>query len=305
MYIIEFYGESLLAFMVHRSISRIAPVWLAAAAGVGCLPPTIPRRQRTSSVGVGGARDPSATTGATITHRFTASAYIWRFPDRVEIDMMRTGLLPLLAGALFFGLAAGAPAQSGGATKSGDSRFMQQAASAGVAEVQLAQLALTKSENDAVKALAQRILDDHTKANAQLKTIADSEQVALPAPDDAARDEAARLRALDGSAFDQAWAKTMVGDHEKAVKLFSDEAAASGDSRLRQFAQATLPALRAHLQSAKRLTAVADARDKAMEHAATMDGAPAHQSPTKPASADETPLNAPPSSVPAAATSTH
>lgn len=182
---------------------------------------------------------------------------------------------------------------------------MQQAASAGVAEVQLGQLALTKSENDAVKALAQRIVDDHTKANAQLKTIADSEQVALATPDDAARDEAARLRALDGSAFDQAWAKTMVGDHEKAVKLFSDEAAASGDSRLRQFAQATLPALRAHLQSAKQLTAVSDARDKAMEHATTMDGAPAHQSPTKPASADETPLNASPSSVPAAATSTH
>ncbi|EIL89443.1 lipoprotein [Rhodanobacter fulvus Jip2] len=97
----------------------------------------------------------------------------------------------------------------------------------------------------------------------------------------------------------------MVDDHEKAVKLFSAEAAASGDSRLRQFAQATLPALRAHLQSAKQLTAVSDARDKAMEHATTMDGAPAHQSPTKPASADETPLNAPPSSVPAAATRTH
>ncbi|EIL89442.1 outer membrane protein [Rhodanobacter fulvus Jip2] len=81
---------------------------------------------------------------------------------------------------------------------------MQQAASAGVAEVQLGQLALTKSDNDAVKALAQRIVDDHTKANAQLKTIADSEQIALATPADAARDEAARLRALDGSAFDQA-----------------------------------------------------------------------------------------------------
>jgi putative membrane protein len=252
-----------------------------------------------------GCADLPATGGATITHRFTASAYICRFPDRVEVDMRHAGLLPRLAGALLLGLAGGALAQSGGATKSGDPHFMQQAASAGVAEVQLGQLALTKSDNDAVKALAQRIVDDHTKANAQLKTIADSEQIALPAPADAARDEAARLRALDGSAFDQAWAKTMVGDHEKAVKLFSDEAAASGDSRLRQFAQATLPTLRAHLQSAKQLTAVYDARDKAMEHATTMDGAPAHQSPTKPASADETPLNAPPSSLPATATSTH
>ena len=90
------------------------------------------------------------------------------------------------------------------------SHFMQQAASAGVAEVQLGQLALTRSDNDAVKALAQRIVDDH----------------------------------------------------EKAVKLFSAEAAASGDSRLRQFVQATLPALRAHLQSAKQLTAVSDARTR-------------------------------------------
>jgi putative membrane protein len=225
--------------------------------------------------------------------------------DPVEIDMIRIRGLPLLAAVLLSGLAAGALAQSGGATKGDDLHFMQQAASAGIAEVQLGQLALTKSDDDAVKALAQRIVDDHTKANAQLKTIADSEQIALPAPTDAARDQAARLRALDGSAFDQAWARTMVSDHEKAVKLFSDEAAASGDSRLRQFAQATLPALRAHLQSAKQLTAVADARDQALKHAAAMDGAPTHQSPTKPASPDETPLNAPPSSLPAAATSTH
>ncbi|MGN6329611.1 MAG: DUF4142 domain-containing protein [Rhodanobacter sp.] len=214
--------------------------------------------------------------------------------------MKRMRWLTPLAAVLLSGLATAAPTLPGG-----DAHFMQQAASAGVAEVQLGQLALTKSDNDAVKALAQRIVDDHTRANAQLKTIADSEQIALPAPADAARDEAARLRALDGSAFDQAWAKTMVGDHEKAVKLFSNEAAASGDSRLRQFAQATLPALRAHLQSAKQLTAISDARDKAMEHAATLDGAPAHQSPTKPSSAGETPLNAPPSSLPAAPTSTH
>lgn len=219
--------------------------------------------------------------------------------------MMRTGLLPLLAGVLFLGLAAGALAQSDSASESADAHFMQQAANASVAEVQLGQLALTKSDNEAVKALAQRIVDDHTKANAQLKAIADSEQITLASPGDAARDEAARLRALDGSAFDQAWAKAMVGDHEKAVKLFSDEAAAAGDSRLHQFAQATLPTLRAHLQSAKKLTAVSDARDKAMEHAAAMDGAPAHQSPTRPASAAETPLNAPPSSMPASAASTH
>jgi putative membrane protein len=240
---------------------------------------------------------------AAITPRFTASAYSWRFPDRVEVDMRRAGWLPLWAGVLLWGLAAGAPAQPDGATKDGDQHFMQQAASAGVAEVQLGQLALTKSDSGAVKALAQRIVDDHTRANAQLKAIADSEQITLAAYGDAARDEAARLRALDGSAFDQAWAKAMVDDHEKAVKLFSDEAAASGDTRLRQFAQATLPALRAHLASAKQLTAVADARDKAMKHAAALDGAPAHQSPTKPAGANETPLNAPPSSVPATATS--
>jgi putative membrane protein len=92
--------------------------------------------------------------------------------DPVEIDMMRIRGLPLLAAVLLSGLAAGALAQSGGATKGDDLHFMQQAASAGIAEVQLGQLALTKSDDDAVKALAQRIVDDHTKANAQLKTIA-------------------------------------------------------------------------------------------------------------------------------------
>lgn len=217
--------------------------------------------------------------------------------------MIRIRILPLLAGALLFGFAASALAQADAAktTSDTDRTFMRQAAGAGIAEVQMGQLALTKSDNDAVKALAQRIVDDHAKANAQLKTLAGSRQVSLPAqPAADAQQEAARLRALDGRAFDQAWAKAMVGDHQKAVKLFRTESRAGGDDALRQFASSTLPVLQAHLQSAQHLMAVPAARDQAMEHAMSMDPTPAPPSPTKPAASADTPLNAPPSSLPAA-----
>lgn len=219
--------------------------------------------------------------------------------------MIRIRIFPLLAGALLFGLAASAVAQADAAKANSARTFMQQAAGAGVAEIQMGQLALTKSDNDDVKALAQRIVDDHTQANAQLKAIADRGRVALAAqPDAEAQRQAVRLRALDGSAFDQAWARAMVDDHEKALKLFRTEATRPADGDLRDFASATVPTLEAHLQAAQKLTALPSARDQAMKDALSTGAAPpAHQSPTKPATSADTPLNAPPSSLPATSAS--
>jgi putative membrane protein len=50
--------------------------------------------------------------------------------------------------------------------------FVDKAAAGGMFEVQVAQLALQKSQSSTVKSFAQRMVDDHTKVNDQLKQIA-------------------------------------------------------------------------------------------------------------------------------------
>lgn len=178
-----------------------------------------------------------------------------------------------------------------------DSSFLQHAAADGLAEVQMGQMALDRSSNAQVRQLAQHIVDDHTKANDQLKTLARNNQVTLPTTVTSdTQKETGNLQAKSGTAFDQAWSKAMIKDHQAAVKLFTQESTQTKDPDLRQFAQATLPTLHTHLQQAQKLAAVPDARDKAMDQATKSMAndpmsnmpattAPAVAPPTEPASA--------------------
>jgi putative membrane protein len=135
-----------------------------------------------------------------------------------------------------------------------DSMFMTHAAADGMAEVQMGQMALQKTSDPKVKQLAQRIVDDHTAANGKLRALAQQKQVTLPtAPMKDAQDKAATMNSMDSAKFDQAWAAAMVDDHQKAVKMFSDETTQTQDADVRTFAQATLPTLKSHLQMAQQL----------------------------------------------------
>lgn len=135
-----------------------------------------------------------------------------------------------------------------------DAMFMREAAAASLAEIQAGQIALDKGTSAQVKQLAQRIIDDHTKANDQLMSIAQRKQVTLPtAPMPMQKQEAAHLNTLSGASFDQAYAQAMVKDHRKAIKLFGMESQNGSDADLKQFASTTLPALKQHLQMAEQI----------------------------------------------------
>ncbi|KQZ71187.1 hypothetical protein ASD55_13040 [Rhodanobacter sp. Root561] len=205
--------------------------------------------------------------------------------------MLMRPFMRAAAGLLLCGLAFAACAQSGRdktplGANAADSKFMTSAASDGMAEVAMGQLALEKSSQASVKQLAQRIVDDHTMANDKLRALAQAKQVALPAaPGDEAQQSASAMKALDAKKFDKAWAATMVKDHQKAVALFTAEAGRTQDPEVRAFAQATLPTLKTHLELARQLQDQLDmpaARDDAMSHRAAMDASFDH---TRPAGA--------------------
>src|SRR5581483_10268084 len=102
-----------------------------------------------------------------------------------------------------------------------DRQFVKKAAEGGLAEVQLGQLATEKAASPEVKQFGQRMVDDHTKANEQLKQVASDEGVTIPdklsAKDAATK---ARLEKLSGKAFDHAYMRDMVMDHTKDVSDF-------------------------------------------------------------------------------------
>jgi len=132
--------------------------------------------------------------------------------------------------------------------------FVKKAAQGGMAEVELGKLATQKASSEDVKKFGQRMVDDHTKANDQLKQIAGNKGVTLPtdlnSKDQALKD---RLSKLDGEKFDQAYMKNMVRDHTKDVSEFRKESTSGKDSDLKSFASQTLPTLEDHLKEAKNI----------------------------------------------------
>src|SRR4051794_18497634 len=65
-------------------------------------------------------------------------------------------------------------------SNSADSSFVKEAATGGMAEVELGRLATQKAQNAEVKQFGQRMVDDHSRANDQLKPIAQQKNVAVP-----------------------------------------------------------------------------------------------------------------------------
>lgn len=136
----------------------------------------------------------------------------------------------------------------------GDAHFAKEAAQGGMAEVKLGQLAQEKGAKDSVKSFGKRMVDDHSKAGDKLKEVTSRENITLPT-DISAKDQATydRLSKLNGAAFDRAYARDMVKDHETDVAAFQKEANTGRDDSLKGFASETLPTLQDHLKQAKEM----------------------------------------------------
>jgi putative membrane protein len=130
--------------------------------------------------------------------------------------------------------------------------FARKAAEAGMDEIAAGRIAEQRSGNDAVRQFAQRMVEDHGKAGAELHRVASSRGITLPEKlDKSAEQDLDRLTKLHGAAFDNAYMKHNVSAHKKAVKDFGNEARSGKDEALKRFAQQTLPTLKEHEQLAE------------------------------------------------------
>jgi putative membrane protein len=135
---------------------------------------------------------------------------------------------------------------------SADQTFVTKAAHGGLAEVKLGTLATQKAANADVKAFGQQMVDDHSKANDELKQLASTKGITLPTDIDA-KDQATydRLSKLSGAEFDRAYMQHMVADHRTDVAEFRHESQRGEDSDVKAWAGKTLPTLEHHLQMAE------------------------------------------------------
>lgn len=129
-----------------------------------------------------------------------------------------------------------------------DQKFVEKAAVSSQAEVALSKLALEKAQSTQVRDFAKQMVSDHSSANMELKTIAQSKNLTVPTDlDREHQQDLTQLQSLKGADFDKAYITAMQEDHEAAVTLFSAAAADEKlDKQLQLFAAKTLPILRMH-----------------------------------------------------------
>lgn len=174
----------------------------------------------------------------------------------------------LLALALGFGAVqaqtpAAPVAQPGAGTRNapkqklahGDRKFIDEAASSGMFEVEVGQLAASKATDQNVKSFANMLVDQHKTANNELVKIANAKGVELPAaPKHSLRREVDKLGKKNGDEFDRDFVREVgIKAHEKDIKMFEHASKDVKDADLKAFIDKTLPVLREHLAAAEKL----------------------------------------------------
>ena len=155
---------------------------------------------------------------------------------------------------------------SNGSVSPSDKKFVREAAQGGMAEVELGKLATEKASSPEVKKFGQRMVNDHSKANEQLKEVASSQGITLPSKL-SAKDEMTKehLSKLSGEQFDKAYMSDMVKDHTQDVADFQQEANSASDPAVKEFAEKTLPVLKSHLREARQIAPTTSASASKMQ----------------------------------------
>jgi putative membrane protein len=159
-----------------------------------------------------------------------------------------------MVGALVLGTALSAFGQA--VLSPADKAFINQAGIGGTEELQLSMLVPKYSSDPDVKRFARRMLDDHSAAAAELKSIVGHKNVSPP--DDIMDPEHTMLKSQlqdAGAAFDKMYMAAMVKDHQQTVALFQAEVAKGGDPDIKAFAVRQIATIQQHLAEAERIAA--------------------------------------------------
>jgi putative membrane protein len=143
----------------------------------------------------------------------------------------------------------------GGNMNALDAEFAMMAAAGGQAEIQMAQLALQRSQNRDVQKYAQRMIKDHTKNARDLQKIAARKNMTLPtAPTADQMQMMSQLQTATGAEFDRLYMQMAgVTAHTMMRQMFTNQATNGTDEDLRKYARKTIPVIEKHLRMAQEM----------------------------------------------------
>ncbi|HYJ62421.1 MAG TPA: DUF4142 domain-containing protein [Parafilimonas sp.] len=132
-----------------------------------------------------------------------------------------------------------------------DADWAAKVANANMTEIELSKVAQDKATSDRLKNFASMMVTDHTKAGDQLKQLAATKNITLPANLDSKSQK--KLDDLNkektGKDFDKAYQNDMLDDHKDAVDVFQKGSTNLKDADLKNFAGQTLATIRMHQDS--------------------------------------------------------
>lgn len=132
--------------------------------------------------------------------------------------------------------------------------FVVNAAKGNMGEAMIGETAKEKATTDAVRDFAQKLAEDHRKANEQLKTIAKQTDIQWPSELRAPHHDLAQsLKDVEGREFDENFANRMVQEHEREIQKYESLSKTVGNKAIQEYIDSTLPVLKSHLEQAKQL----------------------------------------------------
>jgi putative membrane protein len=177
---------------------------------------------------------------------------------RTIFRLLACSAFPLVLASAPAAFAADPPAKQAAApamATPSTSTFLTNTAVANLFEIESSKVALSKTKNDKVKAVANLMVTDHTGAGAKFKQAVADAKLTPPAEKLDAKHQALLddLTKKDGAAFDTAYIKAQHDGHVETVALFDAYAKGGDNARVKQFANEMLPTLKAHLEQVSKL----------------------------------------------------
>jgi len=146
----------------------------------------------------------------------------------------------------------GTKAQKGNKAAVNDALFAAAAAEGGLFELSLSQLGAQRATDPELKRFSEKMIEEHTRMNAELKDLASRKGMALPTQVGyCAQFCAQSLAGLSGEDFDHCYAKAQFIKHMDAVGLFEAEAERGSDRDVSALAAKALPQIKEHLRMIK------------------------------------------------------
>jgi putative membrane protein len=135
-----------------------------------------------------------------------------------------------------------------------DTAFIRQAMAANVLEVRLGRVAQSKASNAAVKQFGQKMVTDHSAMQNQWIALASKNGLTIKPTLDPSQEQDARQREqLSGTAFDQAYMRAMLEDHQRDLSEFQREGGSADSPEVRQLAMSGASTINQHLAMAQQV----------------------------------------------------